>query len=178
MAIHWPTLVVAAVLSATVSWVTASTVAGRSERGLRTFEARQAVREAVDPFLFAVMRYQSEAISSGLGRNGNEHVQADLAFAYRVRVAASNLSRIRLFLVRRRLRRLVGDRWMDAIEQGNLAHYSDDEAVRIFCGVEVQLSRDSTTRPEGLIAIALQSAPYSKEVKKLRSDLESLSRAK
>jgi hypothetical protein len=149
-----------------------------SERGRHAFEARRAVREAVNPFLMAVMLYQSKAIRSDLGRNGYEHVQEDLTFAYRVRVAASNLSRIRLFLVRRRLRRLVGDRWMDAIEQGNLAHYSDDEAVRIFCGVEVQLSRDSTTRPEGLIAIALQSAPYSKEVKKLRSDLESLSRAK
>ena len=177
MTVDWLTLLLTAALSAVVSWITASTVAGRSERGRRAFEARQAVRKVVSPFLLAVAQYQTEHIS-GLGRSGSEHVQLDIAFAYKVRVAARDLSWLRLLLVRRRLRRLTGARWMTVVEQGNLEEYTDDEATRLFCNAVDQTSRDLTIKPDGLIATALQSPPYSAEVKDLRSNLEALSRAR
>ena len=86
MAIDWPTLVVTAVLSATVSWVTASTVAGRSERGRQAFEARRAVRDEAGPTGFGLARFlAAEGIECQVGapsklqRPSGDRIRAGLA---------------------------------------------------------------------------------------------------
>lgn len=46
-----------------------------------------------------------------------------------------------------------------------------------FMRAEAQQRRDAAERPDGLIARALQSPPYDREVKKLRRHLRWLSRS-
>lgn len=108
MPLDWPTLITSAALSGTIAYATAAAKSGRTERGKQIHQAKSAVRDAVNPMIVTVHRYNS-GLQAGIRRvPGVAFSGDDIVWAVHVQRAARHLGPTRRRAVRRRLSRLVG----------------------------------------------------------------------
>lgn len=132
-----PTVLVSAGLSGAVSWVIARQVAIRQTRAGSEESARRALRDLVAP---EVRRLRLFARGLGSGRESRQGRTEDATFAAKVLATADDLSGWRRWLVRRRVRRLVGPVWWDI---ANLSPPEDDAAAfHVTLGLQLVAVRD------------------------------------
>jgi hypothetical protein len=107
----WPTIIssggVGAAAGGVVSWLTARQIVTRQERGRSAVEARQQVRNLVDPVLTDVRQYGAH-VKASVGRADEPIHMGDFSLCGSVLRASRGLPWWQRRLVRRRLQKLFG----------------------------------------------------------------------
>lgn len=119
-AINWPTLFasagVSAVVGSVVSLIAVSSVTVRTERAKRREAARVALKQAVQPLLADLARYQFSDLRTSAKREGNSLPLEDYETVVKIREAALGLSALRRSMVDHRCREIFGRSWVQLAE--------------------------------------------------------------
>lgn len=170
------TLIVTAVVSAAVSVLVTSWKVGQEEKAKRRVAAREKVREIVGGILLRAVQYRA-GFAAGRDPETTGWVQ-DYIWGSKIMKASSGLGPVRRFLLKRRLRRLVGPVAWDVIIVKPAKDVADGQSsALVHMARATRDGRYGDDQPLGMLDVAFRAARDSDEVQKLIKQLKRLARA-
>jgi len=170
--------VVGAVSGGFTGWLLAGARTRREEHARGQYGARQEIEKVAGRLLNHTTDYQQGNLEQMQRGRGDNRVATDYEIASKVLITAKQLDVLRRYLVRRRTRRLVGSTvFKTADERPDRRPIDGDqdpgaEEIKKYL---IQLAAEEAVE-EGLLAKNLRQLHDSREVEKLRKELEKLIR--